>query len=145
MQNNRTLLLLIILCLAFSCKKEKLSKDYDYLFGKWNWLHTYKNKGQPGFENITPLSDGNNYSVEISEKYIYYYKNEKEEKKRRFKEIEILPGVNDTSEVTFILNLNKKDVLIISYYPNRSYISVYEFPYDSPAGDGITYENYFSK
>lgn len=145
MANNRTIACAIFILVIVSCKREKLSNDYSYLYGKWYWLHTYKNLGQPGFEDITPSSDGNNYSIEVSKKCVIFFKNEKEEKRRRYKEIDILPGATDTSKIVFLLHMNKDDGLIIDYYPSRNYIMILGFPYESPDGSGTTYENYFKK
>lgn len=153
MTNNRTIAFAILFFIIFSCKREKLSDDFSYLYGKWTWIHTYKNLDQPGFADITPSSDENNYSIEITNKCVTFFKNEKAVEKRKYKDISTSPIINDTSKVTFYLQLSKKNNLNLVYYPNRSYILILEFPYEyaltneinSIAGDGITYSNYFKK
>ena len=146
MRNKYLHFIYFVIILWFSsCKRDKIPESYGYLVRKWDWTHTYKNKGAPGFEDITPTTDGNSYSIEISKKRIYFFKNGKQETRGRIKKIEILPGYSDTSSTTFVFYLTGKEGLILEYFHSRNYIVTLNFPYSSPAGDGITYENYYSK
>lgn len=150
---STSLILLACLGILVSCRKEKLSSDYSYLYGKWKWTHTYRNLNEPGFAEFNPTTDGNNYSMEISKKCIVFFKNEKKELKRYFKDISVHPGQSDTSKATFFIALNKKDGMSIDYYPNKNHITIGGFPFDYITtgdigvidGDGFTHINYFQK
>lgn len=145
-------LFFVLISGIWSCRK-KLESDYSYLYGKWTWIHTYRNYGQPSFVNYTPATEANDYSLEISKKCVVFYKNGKEEVKRKYKSISVHPGETDTSKISFFIELTRKDGLIIDYYPMRSYSTFIGYPFEYILTDnvGVTvgnvyiYENYFKK
>ncbi len=151
---TKKLAILFLALILSSCTKDKLIGERAILIGKWNWTQTNHTfgicEGDNYTEILTPLSEGETFSMEFFEKGIvkFYQNNELLSTDRLIIKMYPSPCSGDLPEhKAFYIYLNNKDDYEALFYgciDDNDIVVVKGFPFNLTEETGCDrYTSYF--
>jgi hypothetical protein len=152
---KKLLLILVLIGLVYSCKKEKLEGDKEIFIGKWKWIYTTHIHSfcdsDPNYTDIlNPESEGAKYSMKFFENGIVkYYENENYLGRDRMIFEYFLGEGCDVGYFKFSVFLDNDDENTAKSFDgcisNDSLILIRGFPFDQFEYGCEVYTSYFVK
>jgi hypothetical protein len=153
--------LFVIICLVgliISCKKDRLKDEKAVFIGKWEWVHTtyFTNacEGAAIYEELTPATEGVSFELEFQKEGIFELrKNEMviASFKTKFKEFKLTGNPYYPGWYNFIINFNNdEDLRFFGGLVNKDSIVTagfegFEYTYDGPNGCGGSSSHFIKK
>lgn len=143
---KKLIIILVLIGINFSCKKDRLKDETELLIGKWNWDFTERQYGWcdgTTLTNIlTPETEDANYSIVFDKKgYVEFYKNDTRIERQRIV-IEYQGIITLTGETHIIIRLDNDKNSKFTCIGKNDEFGFSLFPF-TPKNDCELYSNSF--